>query len=186
MKYLVVGLGNPGGEYEETRHNIGFKVLDALASKSNTFFSSGRFGQVAKGKIRGRIVILLKPDTFMNLSGNAVRHWLTAEKIPVENLLIVVDDVAIPFTALRLRAKGSDGGHNGLKSIQEVLGNANYPRLRVGVGNDFPQGRQVEYVLGKWTSEEQKVMDELCMRGAEAIESFVFRGLGQTMTAFNS
>lgn len=186
MKYLVVGLGNPGSEYDQTRHNIGFEVLDTLVSESGTFFSPGRFGQIAKLKIRGRQVTCVKPDTYMNLSGNAVRHWMTAEKIPQENILVIVDDMALPLGKLRIRGKGSDGGHNGLKHIQQVLGNANYPRLRVGIGNGFPKGRQVDFVLGKWTDEEMKLVPEICKKSGEAVESFVFRGLSNTMTSFNS
>lgn len=140
MKYLIVGLGNIGAEYAETRHNIGFKVLDALAEASSAVFSSARYGAVAECRHRGRQLILLKPSTYMNLSGKAVRYWLDAEKIPIENLLVIVDDIALPFGQLRMRTKGSDGGHNGLKNINELLGHNNYSRIRFGIGGDFPQG----------------------------------------------
>ena len=147
-KYLIVGLGNIGSEYAETRHNIGFRVLDALAGVSDTFFKPDRYGDTAEIKFKGRTIRLLKPSTYMNLSGNAVRYWLKKENVEQENLLIIVDDLALPLGTLRLRARGSDGGHNGLKSIDAVLGNNNYARLRFGIGNDFPQGHQVNFVLG--------------------------------------
>ena len=149
MKYLVVGLGNIGSEYENTRHNIGFKVLDALAEASNIFFKTDRLGDVAILKHRGRTIFLLKPNTFMNLSGKAVRYWMQNEKIPAERVLIVTDDLALPFGKLRMRAKGSDGGHNGIKSVIEVLGSPVFPRLRFGISNEFNKGGQVNYVLLK-------------------------------------
>ena len=151
MKYLIVGLGNIGAEYAETRHNIGFKVADALAAEAGAVFATGRYGSVAEFRHKGRTFVLLKPSTYMNLSGKAVSYWLKAEKIPQENLLVVVDDIALPFGTIRIRAKGSDGGHNGLKSIAELLGNSDYARLRFGIGGDFPKGFQVDYVLGEWT-----------------------------------
>ncbi|MCH8546530.1 MAG: aminoacyl-tRNA hydrolase [Cryomorphaceae bacterium] len=184
-KYLIVGLGNIGSEYEETRHNIGFKVLDRLANRSGISFSSDRLAFHAELRIKGRILTLIKPSTYMNLSGKAVRYWMDALKIPIENVLVVVDDVALPFAQLRLKTKGSDGGHNGLKSIQQLLGGNNYPRLRIGIGGDFPKGGQVDYVLGQWTEEEQSNLPKLTERCADAIESFCLAGVSNTMNAFN-
>ena len=151
MKYLIVGLGNIGSEYQDTRHNIGFTILDAFAKASNVFFTENRYGATCEVKIKGRMLILLKPSTFMNLSGNALRYWMQKENIELENVLVVVDDIALPFGTLRLKPKGSDAGHNGLKNIQEILGHSNYARLRFGLGDDFKRGQQIEYVLGKWT-----------------------------------
>lgn len=185
MKYLIVGLGNIGAEYAETRHNIGFKVLDALAEASSAVFSTARYGAVAECRHRGRQLILLKPSTYMNLSGKAVRYWLDAEKIPIENLLVIVDDIALPFGQLRMRTKGSDGGHNGLKNINELLGHNNYARIRFGIGGDFPQGFQVDYVLGKWTDEERKAMPERVKVAIDAIRSFVSVGAAMTMNTYN-
>jgi len=156
MKYLIVGLGNPGAEYQFTRHNIGFEILDALSGASNITFTPDRYGDVASLKHKGRTLILLKPSTFMNLSGKAVRYWLTKEKIPLENMLVITDDLALPFGTIRMRAKGSDGGHNGLKSIQELIETTKYARLRFGIGDTFNKGSQVNYVLGKWGEEESK------------------------------
>ena len=156
MKYLIVGLGNIGAEYAGTRHNIGFKVLDALAEASNAVFTTARYGDVAELKHKGRTLILLKPSTYMNLSGKAVRYWMEAEKIAPENLLVVSDDIALPFGTLRMRPRGSAGGHNGLKNIAELLGTEDYARMRFGVGGDFPRGHQVDYVLGEWSDEERK------------------------------
>ena len=186
MKYLIVGLGNIGAEYAATRHNIGFKVLDALAEASNTVFSSQRYGSVAELKHKGRTFILLKPSTYMNLSGKAVSYWLKAEKIPQENLLVVVDDIALPFGTIRIRAKGSDGGHNGLKNIAELLGTNAYARLRFGIGGDFPKGMQIDYVLGEWTKEEAAALPERTKVAAEAIKAFGTIGLEQTMNQFNN
>ncbi len=185
MKYLVVGLGNIGAEYAETRHNIGFKVLDALAEASNISFTSGRYGSVAQLKHKGRTIILLKPATYMNLSGKAVRYWLEAEKVPVENLLVISDDIAIPFGQLRMRMKGSAGGHNGLKNITELLGHDNYSRMRFGVGGDFARGHQIEYVLGEWSSEELETMPERLKLFGDAILSFATAGVQLTMNSFN-
>ena len=156
MKYLIVGLGNIGPEYQNTRHNIGFKVLDAFAKASNTVFEDMRYGAVATVKLKGRTLILLKPNTYMNLSGKAVSYWMQKEKIELSNLFVVVDDLALPFGTIRLRGKGSDGGHNGLKSINQLLGTQDYTRLRFGIGNEFPKGKQVDYVLGEWSSEEEE------------------------------
>lgn len=185
MKYLIVGLGNIGAEYAETRHNIGFKVLDALAEASNTSFSTQRYGDVAELKHKGRTLILLKPSTYMNLSGKAVRYWMDAEKIAPENLLVVSDDIALPFGTLRMRPKGSAGGHNGLKSIAELLGSEDYARMRFGVGGDFARGHQVDYVLGGWSDEELKALAERLKLFGDAILSFTTIGMERTMNLFN-
>ena len=182
MKYLIVGLGNIGAEYAETRHNIGFNVLDALAEASNTVFTTQRYGDVAEAKYKGRTLVLLKPSTYMNLSGKAVRYWMDAGKIPPESLLVVSDDIALPFGTLRLRPKGSAGGHNGLKNISELLGTEEYARMRFGVGGDFPKGHQVEYVLGEWTDEERKALPERLKVFVDAIRSFATVGTQLTMT----
>ena len=158
MKYLVVGLGNIGAEYADTRHNIGFKVLDCLAEQSNIAFTTGRYGATAELRYKGRTLVLLKPSTYMNLSGKAVRYWMEAEKIAPENLLVVVDDIALPFGTLRMRPKGSAGGHNGLKNITELLGTEAYARIRFGIGGDFARGHQVDYVLGSWSDEERTAL----------------------------
>jgi len=185
MKYLIVGLGNIGNEYQNTRHNIGFTILDAFAKASNVFFTENRYGSTCTVKLKGRTLILLKPSTFMNLSGNALRYWMTKEKIEIENVLVVVDDIALPFGTLRLKPKGSDAGHNGLKNIQDLLGHNNYARLRFGIGSDFPKGRQVEYVLGKWTAEQETALEERTVKASEIIQSFCLAGLELTMTQFN-
>lgn len=186
MKYLIVGLGNPGEKYENTRHNIGFKVLDVLAKASNTSFEPNRLANTAKIKHRGRTLILIKPTTFMNLSGKAVNYYLKAEKIPLENLLVITDDLALPFGTIRMKGKGSDGGHNGLKNIQEVIGTSKYPRLRFGIGNEFNKGHQVNYVLGEWTDEESQKLPERTQKAADAVLSFTAIGLNQTMNQFNN
>ena len=185
MKYLIVGLGNIGPEYQDTRHNIGFNVLDAFAKASNVVFEDRRYGAVSEVKLKGRPLILLKPNTYMNLSGKAVSYWMQKEKIALEDLLILVDDLALPFGTLRLRGQGSDGGHNGLKSINACLGTTNYARLRFGIGNEFKKGQQVDFVLGGWKEEEIKHMDALLERSKEIISSFVLLGLSKTMTSFN-
>ena len=185
MKYLIAGLGNPGKEYENTRHNIGFKILDALADASNIVFSDERHGWVAEYKYKGRTFILLKPTTFMNLSGKAVNYWLQKENIPLENLLVVVDDLALPLGSLRLRAKGSDAGHNGLKNITQVLGSQDYARLRFGIGDNFGQGQQVDYVLGEWNKQEKLEIPALTDTSIEIIKSFATIGVAQTMTFYN-
>lgn len=186
MKYLIAGLGNIGAEYENTRHNIGFKVLDKLAKQESLSFKTERLASVAEYKFKGRTFILIKPTTYMNLSGNAVRYWLTTQKIQPENLLVITDDIALPFGKIRIRAKGSAGGHNGLKNISEVLASENYPRLRFGVGSKFSKGRQVDYVLGKWDTEEEKTLDERIDLVVEAIKSFGTIGLERTMNIYNS
>lgn len=186
MKYLVVGLGNPGREYAETRHNIGFKVLDALAAASGTFFSTDRLGDVATVKVKGHTLVLLKPSTFMNLSGRAVAYWLQKEKIPLEQLLVVSDDIALPFGTLRLRKSGSDGGHNGLKDIAAVLNTTGYARLRVGVGGDFSRGHQVDYVLGTWNEEEQSGLMEVLKNTSSGIEQWALVGVDRAMNSVNT
>ena len=186
MKYLIVGLGNIGDEYHETRHNIGFMVLDALAKASNIVFKDGRYGATTTLSVKGRQLILLKPSTYMNLSGNAVRYWMQQEKIPLENVLIVVDDLALPLGSLRLKGKGSDAGHNGLKHIAATLGTQNYARLKFGIGNNFPKGGQIDYVLGHFDEEERKVLPERIAIAGEIIKSFCLAGLNITMNQFNN
>ena len=186
MKYLVVGLGNPGKEYENTRHNIGFKVLDCLAKQFNTFFVSDKLGEVAEIKHKGRTLVLLKPSTFMNLSGKAVNYWMQKEKIHIQSLLIVTDDLALSFGTLRLRGKGSDGGHNGLKSVAYTLNSTEYARLKFGIGNDFNKGQQVNYVLNEWSAEETVTLNDRIEVACEIITSFVSIGLNRTMSAFNN
>lgn len=185
MKYLIVGLGNIGEEYRETRHNIGFNVLDALAKASNIVFQDKRYGAVATLPAKGKRLILLKPSTYMNLSGNAVRYWMQQEKIPLEKVLVVVDDLALPFGSLRLKAKGSDAGHNGLKHIAATLGTQNYARLRFGIGNEFPQGGQIDFVLGNFTEEEKEAMDERIALAGDIVKSFCLTGIDITMNQYN-
>lgn len=186
IKYLIVGLGNIGPEYHETRHNIGFMTVDALAKTNQApLFIDGRYGFTTQFSIKGRQLILLKPSTFMNLSGSAVRYWMQKENIPLENVLIVVDDLALPFGTLRLKSKGSDAGHNGLKHIAATLGTQNYARLKFGIGNDFPRGGQVEFVLGHFTDEDWKTMDERLETAGEIIKSFCLAGINITMNQFN-
>ncbi len=186
MKYLIVGLGNIGSEYHNTRHNIGFMVLDALAKASNIVFTDDRYGFVADLSLKGRQLTLLKPSTFMNLSGNAVRYWMQKKKIPLENVLIVVDDIALPFGTLRLKGKGSDAGHNGLSHIAQILGTQSYARLRFGIGNDFPRGGQVHYVLSQFDSEQLETMDERLTIAGEIIKSFCLAGINNTMNLYNN
>lgn len=186
MKYLILGLGNIGPEYEYTRHNIGFRVLDALAKASNIVFTDKRYGAVAEMKVKNRHLILLKPSTYMNLSGNALRYWMQAEKIPQENVLVIVDDLALPFPTLRLKPKGSDAGHNGLKDIARVLGNANYARLKFGIGSDFPKGGQVDYVLGNFFVEEEEQLPARFDLAIDIIKSFCLAGVQNTMNQFNN
>ncbi|MDR0541555.1 MAG: aminoacyl-tRNA hydrolase [Dysgonamonadaceae bacterium] len=187
MKYLIAGLGNIGSEYENTRHNIGFMILDALAKASNVVFDvNKRYGAIAEMKLKNRQLVLLKPSTYMNLSGNAVRYRLQKEKIEQTNLLVVVDDLALPFGALRLKPKGSDAGHNGLKHIQETLGTTQYNRLRFGIGNDFPQGAQINFVLKPFTEDEQNRLPERIEIACEMIKSFCLAGVETTMNQFNN
>ena len=184
-KYLIVGLGNVGDEYDMTRHNTGFMVLDAFAKASNISFSDKRYGFVAETSIKGRKVFLLKPSTYMNLSGNAVRYWMNKENIDIERLLVVVDDLALPLGGLRLKPAGSNAGHNGLGHIQSVLGTDRYARLRVGIGNDFPKGMQIDWVLGRFGEEEIKVLEPKIETACEMVKSFVLTGVDFTMNAFN-
>lgn len=186
MKYLIVGLGNIGSEYTNTRHNIGFDILNVFSQIEDFSFEEKRYGSVATYRHKGRIFILLKPNTYMNLSGKAVQYWLQAEKIPVENLLVLVDDLALPFGTLRLKPKGSDAGHNGLKNIQAVLGHANYARLRFGLGDNYPKGRQIDFVLGEWADDEKAVLKDRIAIAIEMVKSFGTVGLQSTMTAFNN
>jgi len=186
MKYLIVGLGNIGKEYEETRHNIGFKILDALAKASNIVFSTQRYGDLATLKHKGRTYILLKPNTFMNLSGNAVRYWMQKENIPAERTLILADDLALPFGKIRIRTSGSDGGHNGFKNINEVLGNNNYPRLRFGIAAEFSKGHQVNYVLGEWNAEEKNNLPARIEIASQAVLAFGLLDIGKVMSEFNA
>jgi len=186
VKYLIAGLGNIGDEYARTRHNIGFDILDALAGASNISFKDKRYGFIAEYRYRARSYWLLKPSTFVNLSGNAVRYWLRKLKLPVENLLVVVDDIALPFGILRLRAKGGDAGHNGLNHIQTILGTAGYARLRFGIGSEFYPGRQVDHVLGDWDEEEAAKLPERIEMAGEIIKSFGVIGLERTMNMYNN
>lgn len=185
MKYLIVGLGNIGPEYHETRHNIGFMTVDALAEANNLTFKDGRYGFTTTLSVKGRQLILLKPSTFMNLSGNAVRYWMQKENIPLENTLIVVDDLSLELGSLRLKGKGSDAGHNGLKHIAATLGTQNYARLRFGIGNDFPKGGQVDFVLGHFSQEEKTYLKERIELAGEIIKSFCLAGIDITMNQFN-
>lgn len=185
MKFLIVGLGNIGTEYDSTRHNIGFDIADALAIKHNGTFSLDRHAHIARCKWKGKQLIIIKPTTYMNLSGKAVKYWMDKESIPLENLLVIMDELALPLGTLRMRGSGSAGGHNGLKNIELILQTGNYPRLRYGIGNDFPKGRQVDYVLGRWTSEELPMVKEKILTSVEMIESFVAQGISKTMTLYN-
>lgn len=185
MKYLIAGLGNIGDEYANTRHNIGFIAADALALSLKTNFNTVRLAEIAKGSIKGRQVNIIKPSTYMNLSGKAIRYWINKLEIPVENILIIVDDIALPLGTVRLRAKGSDGGHNGLISIIENLGTTDFARLRVGIGADFAKGYQVDYVLSRWTKEEEEVLLPEIDRIVELVKSFVLAGIGRTMNLYN-
>ena len=184
MKYLIVGLGNIGPEYENTRHNIGFKILDALAKASNVVFTDNRYGFVAETRIKNKSMVLLKPSTFMNLSGNAVRYWLQKENIPIKNLLVVVDDLALPFGMLRLKAKGSDAGHNGLSHIQSIIGTQNYARLRFGIGNGFPKGAQINYVMSPFEPEEEEKTSAIFDNAIEVIHSFCLAGVNTACNLF--
>jgi len=185
MKFLIVGLGNIGDEYKETRHNVGFKVLDAFANASGIVFEDKRYGSVARVRIKGREFVLLKPSTYMNLSGYAVDYWLKKEKIPLENLLVIVDDIALPHGSFRMRLKGSAGGHNGLDHINAILGTTEYSRIRIGIGNGFRKGSQISFVLGKWSQEENTFMEERIKIIIEMIKSFGLSGTEITMTTFN-
>jgi PTH1 family peptidyl-tRNA hydrolase len=185
MKYLIVGLGNPGSKYADTRHNIGFDVLDALVKDSESSFETERYADRAEIKFKGRKLVLIKPNTFMNLSGKAVHFWLQKEKIPMSNLLVISDDLALPFGTLRLKGKGSAGGHNGLKDIEAVLKTVNYSRLRFGIGSDYARGKQADFVLGPWSLEEQNDLSERITQSTKFVFSFVTIGLNMTMSALN-
>ena len=185
MNYLVAGLGNIGEEYANTRHNVGFMVLDAWAQASNTSFTTGRYGATATVSLKGHKITLLKPSTYMNLSGKAVNYWLQATGIPRERLLVVLDDLALPFGTLRLRPRGSDGGHNGLKSIDYSLASDDYARLRVGIGHGFAEGGQIDYVLGEWLLEEKRVLPEILTQAVEAVKCFALEGVDRAMTRYN-
>jgi peptidyl-tRNA hydrolase, PTH1 family len=185
-KFLIVGLGNIGPEYAGTRHNAGFDVADALIVKYKGILRSARLADVSEIRIRGKLLIVIKPTTFMNLSGKAVKYWMEKENIPAERVLVIMDDLAIPLSRLRLRPSGSDGGHNGLKSIQESIATVNYPRLRFGIGATYPKGRQIEFVLGKWDSVEIPVVKKKVDKSVEVIESFAVRGLAAAMNEVNN
>jgi len=184
-KYLIVGLGNIGEKYQNTRHNVGFKILDFLAKKESLIFETDKLGDVTTYKFKGRQFILLKPSTYMNLSGKSVLYWLNKENIPLENLLIITDDINLPFGSIRLKTKGSDGGHNGLKDVQDKLQTINYNRFRFGISNEFGKGRQVDYVLGEWNEEETKLLPERLEKSVELIKSFGTAGISITMNEFN-
>jgi len=186
MKYLIVGLGNIGAEYENTRHNIGFAVVDHLAREAEVSFKVETLGSLAQIRHKGRTFILLKPSTYMNRSGKSVRYWLHKHKISKSNMLVVVDDLNLPFGTIRLRGKGSDGGHNGLKDIDQFTGGNNYARLRLGIGNEYPRGRQADYVLSEWDSEESEKLPEFCKKAAEVVKSFGAIGLQRTMNQYNN
>jgi len=185
-KFLIIGLGNIGPEYAHTRHNIGFDVLDAFVIKQGGFFKSDRLADVAEVKWKGKTFICIKPTTFMNLSGKAFKYWMDKEKVEVENTLTIVDDLALPITKLRLRASGSDAGHNGLKDIQLTLGTDAYPKLRFGIGSDFKKGQQIDFVLGKWNTNEKKIVESKIEKCVEVIEAFASIGLSRTMTMANA
>lgn len=184
-KFLIVGLGNIGPKYTNTRHNIGFKVVDAFAKANQVTFETAKLGDIAKAKVKGKTVTLLKPNTYMNLSGKAVRYWLQQEKIPLENILVITDDLNLEFGTIRVKTKGSDGGHNGLKDIQAQLNTTKYNRFRFGISDQYSKGRQVDYVLGEWTPDEEAAMPERLEKGCEVITSFVAAGVSNTMNAYN-
>lgn len=182
---MIVGLGNIGNEYAETRHNIGFKILDALSKKKEFSFETLKLGEIGSFKIKGRSVLCLKPSTYMNLSGKALKYWMEKENIPLENILVITDDINLKFGVLRLKTKGSDGGHNGLKDIQNILRSSTYNRFRFGVGAEFSKGRQVDYVLGEWTEDEAEQLKERLEKSCNAIQSFILAGMNNTMNQYN-
>ena len=184
--YLVAGLGNIGAEYADTRHNVGFMVLDAWAASADATFQTARYGDIAKVSFKGRRITLLKPSTYMNLSGNAVRYWMNELGIPMENLIVICDDLNLPFGTLRMRKKGSDGGHNGLKNIQELLETTEYPRIRIGIGNNFKKGGQVDFVIGPMSQEEREARPEICNKVIEGIKAFTTIGPDRAMNSFNT
>ena len=184
-KFLVIGLGNPGSEYANTRHNIGYTIVDAWAQASTSIFSPARYGDRAEIKLKGRTILLIKPTTFMNLSGKAVRYWMEEEKIPLENLIVLVDELALPIGTVRLKTKGSDGGHNGLKDIQAVLGRQDYARLRFGIGQHFPKGHQVDFVLGRWQETEMEFVTPGIERAIQLLEAYILAGPQTAMNQYN-
>lgn len=186
MKFLIVGLGNIGDEYAHTRHNIGFDVVSHFAKVNDVPMSGERYGEVGTMRFKGHIITLLKPNTYMNLSGKAVNYWMQKENVPLENVFVVVDDLALPFGAIRIKGKGSDAGHNGLKNINQMLGTTNYARLKFGLGNDFARGQQIDFVLGKWTDEQQQLLPERIGLASDAIKSFISVGLQLTMNQYNN
>ena len=185
MKYLIIGLGNPGADYENSRHNIGFKVLDKLASLSNISFTADRYADVTNLRFKGRNLVLIKPNTFMNLSGKAVNYWMQKEKISTENILVITDDISLPFGKIRMREKGSDGGHNGLKDIIAVLQSTIFPRIKFGIGAEFSKGRQSDYVLGDWNMEELETLDNQITHSTDMIKAFCTLGISRTMNDYN-
>lgn len=186
MKYLIVGLGNIGPEYAGTRHNIGFRVADALAEARGLSFSTERYGDIARGRLKNKQIVILKPSTYMNLSGNAVRFWKEKEGIEMQNILVIVDDIALPFGAIRMKPSGSDAGHNGLKNIAQMLGSQAYPRLRFGIGDNYPRGCQIDYVLGQFTPEEREALPARVEVAVDAVQTFVLAGLQHAMCDFNN
>ncbi|SHI78688.1 peptidyl-tRNA hydrolase [Flavobacterium haoranii] len=184
-KYLIVGLGNIGSEYVNTRHNIGFKVLDFIAKQENLTFSTAKLGDIAEYRIKGRTVFLLKPNTYMNLSGKAVKYWMDKENIAKDNILVITDDLNLAFGTIRIKSKGSDGGHNGLKNIQLLLNTTEYPRFRFGISDAFKKGQQVDYVLGEWSEEEKEKLQERLKISSEAVQEFVLAGLNNAMNTYN-
>lgn len=186
MKYLIVGLGNIGAEYANTRHNIGFIVADALAAEAKATFKTERLAMVTRARFKGKILVIIKPTTYMNLSGKALKYWMDKEKVPIENVIVIVDDLDLEPGVLRLRPKGGDGSHNGLADISATLGHNNYARLRFGIGSDFAKGFQVEYVLGRWTSSEEKILVPRVDQAVEIIKSIISIGIERTMTAYNN
>lgn len=185
MKYLIIGLGNPGAKYDDTRHNVGFEIVDSLAKEFEKEWKDDNLGYIAEVKHKGRTFVLLKPTTFMNLSGKAVRYWMQKHKIPKQNILVVLDDLNLPFGKQRLRGKGKDGGHNGLKDIDKMTGGNNYARLRIGIGDEFRKGQQVDFVLGKWSKEEEEGLPDILKTATETIKAFGTIGLQFTMNQFN-
>jgi PTH1 family peptidyl-tRNA hydrolase len=184
-KYLIVGLGNIGTEYVNTRHNIGFKVVDFFARKENILFQTAKLGDVAEIKIKGRAIILIKPNTYMNLSGKAIKYWMDKENIAKENILVITDDLNLSFGTIRIKTKGSDGGHNGLKNIQLILNSTEYPRFRFGISDKFKKGKQIDYVLGEWNGDENTILPERLELASEIIKSFALIGLNETMNMYN-
>jgi len=184
-KFLIVGLGNIGSEYVNTRHNIGFKVVDFFARKENILFQTAKLGDIAEIKIKGRTIILLKPNTYMNLSGRAVKYWMDKENIAKENTLVITDDLNLSFGTIRIKTKGSDGGHNGLKNIQLILNSSEYPRFRFGISDEFKKGKQIDYVLGEWNGDENNILPERLELASEIITSFALAGLNETMNMYN-